>query len=190
MRSYIEAGGLQWCRAPFRWFTKSHAGTVAFVNSGPLHNCICDAVQPATVHPRWCGVNSANIQRTRITSIERHARVEALQITRERFSVIPFGDFGQVILFSLQIPVYLKIMSGGVNAVHCRKLWCRNWISLVLRLSSYLLHTEFVIKRTHHARPGISLLHRHHATLFSKFTEPKGDSYFKNHLAKSIHWVT
>jgi len=41
------------------------------IYSSPLHSCSRDTVKPASVHPRWCGVNPADLYQARITSTER-----------------------------------------------------------------------------------------------------------------------
>jgi len=41
------------------------------IYSGPLHSCSFDTVQLASVHPRWCAVNPADLQQARIKGTQR-----------------------------------------------------------------------------------------------------------------------
>jgi len=41
------------------------------IYNSPLHSCSCDIVQPASVHPRWCGVNPAHLCWAHITSTDQ-----------------------------------------------------------------------------------------------------------------------
>jgi len=81
-------------------------------------------------------------------------------------------------------------MSDTFCAERRRKLWCRKWISLVVRQCSYVPATEPVLQSIHYARSVISrscaALRCYHRTLFNEDMDPREIFFVENYPVKIL----
>ena len=105
------------------------------IYSGPLHSCSFDTVQLASVHPRWCAVNPADLQQARIKSTQR---------PRSAISVSPHFLAG---IFSVtRLSWENATGTHSVAEVHIHKprrtvsIWCSLKYTSIAGLSGWWAH--------------------------------------------------